>query len=60
MNDKSKLPNPFPGLRSFRSDEDYLFFGREEQAFELVERLQRNRFIGHNRRGSGFVVCGCE
>jgi tetratricopeptide (TPR) repeat protein len=62
MNDKSTLPNPFPGLRSFRSDEDYLFFGREEQALELVARLQRHRFIavvGTSGQGkSSLVRCG--
>lgn len=62
MKDKSTLPNPFPGLRSFRSDEDYLFFGRDEQALELVARLQRNRFIavvGTSGQGkSSLVRCG--
>ena len=37
--------NPFPGLRPFREDEDYLFFGREEQTAELLTRLRKNRFI---------------
>lgn len=27
--DGSAFPNPFPGLRSFESDESHLFFGRE-------------------------------
>jgi hypothetical protein len=62
MSDKSTLPNPFPGLRSFRSDEDYLFFGREEQTLELIGRLQVNRFIavvGTSGRGkSSLVRCG--
>ena len=62
MKTKADLMNPFPGLRSFRSDEDYLFFGREEQTLELVMRLQRNRFIavvGTSGRGkSSLVRCG--
>ena len=62
MNDKSTLFNPFPGLRSFRSDEDHLFFGREEQTLELMARLERNRFItvvGSSGRGkSSLVRCG--
>ncbi len=62
MNDKSTLFNPFPGLRSFRSDEDHLFFGREEQTLELVSRLQQHRFIavvGSSGRGkSSLVRCG--
>ncbi len=62
MKNKADLMNPFPGLRSFRSDEDYLFFGREEQTLELVTRLQRNRFIavvGTSGRGkSSLVRCG--
>jgi WD40 repeat protein len=37
--------NPFPGLRAFNSDEDYLFFGREEQSNTLVTELADNRFI---------------
>jgi len=37
--------NPFPGLRPFRSDEDYLFFGREQQTSELLVRLRDHRLI---------------
>ncbi len=40
-----KCFNPFPGLRPFEADEDYLFFGREGQSDELLRRLQRNRFL---------------
>ena len=38
--------NPFPGLRPFRADESYLFFGREKKTDELLRRLQSNRFLG--------------
>ena len=37
--------NPFPGLRPFRTDEDYLFFGREGQSEEILRRLRLNRFV---------------
>ena len=32
----SERPNPFPGLRPFRSDEHHLFFGREEESLRLA------------------------
>jgi WD40 repeat protein/tetratricopeptide (TPR) repeat protein/energy-coupling factor transporter ATP-binding protein EcfA2 len=38
-------PNPFPGLRPFRSDEHHLFFGREEQTAALLQLLRKNRFL---------------
>ena len=54
--------NPFPGLRAFRQDEDYLFFGREEQTMELLQRLSGNRFVavvGTSGSGkSSLVRCG--
>ncbi len=37
--------NPFPGLRSFGPHEDHLFFGREKQSAELLQRLRTQRFI---------------
>ena len=37
--------NPFPGLRPFEQEEDYLFFGREEQTDALLERLRKTRFL---------------
>ena len=36
---------PYPGLRPFREQESHLFFGREEQAEELLSRLQHSRFL---------------
>jgi hypothetical protein len=54
--------NPFPGLRPFTQDEDYLFFGREEQTLELLQRLGGNRFVAVvSTSGSGkssLVRCG--
>lgn len=37
--------NPFPGLRPFQTDEDWLFFGRERQTAELLARLGEYRFL---------------
>jgi len=37
--------NPFPGLRPFEFDENYLFFGREEQVAQLLQRLGSTRFL---------------
>jgi WD40 repeat protein len=54
--------NPFPGLRPFTQEEDYLFFGREEQTVELLQRLAGNRFlavVGTSGSGkSSLVRCG--
>jgi tetratricopeptide (TPR) repeat protein len=54
--------NPFPGLRPFTQEEDYLFFGREEQTIELLQRLGGNRFVavvGTSGSGkSSLVRCG--
>src|SRR3954465_9487280 len=41
----SGSPNPFPGLRPFRSDEHHLFFGREAQTAALLQLLGANRFL---------------
>lgn len=43
--------NPFPGLRPFSKEENYLFFGREKHVEELVKRLKANRFA---------AVLGCS
>src|ERR1700680_4460869 len=55
-------PNPFPGLRPFTQEEDYLFFGREEQTLELLQRLGNHRFmavVGTSGSGkSSLVRCG--
>ena len=46
--------NPFPGLRPFEPDEDFLFFGRERQTDELLRRLRTTRFLSIlGRSGSG-------
>lgn len=41
----SFVTNPYPGLRPFETEEDYLFFGREGQSEEILARLRRERFV---------------
>jgi hypothetical protein len=36
---------PYPGLRPFRYDESDVFFGREQQTDQLLDRLSRTRFL---------------
>jgi len=36
---------PFPGLRSFTSEEAKFFFGREGQSDEILRRLETTRFV---------------
>jgi len=51
--------NPFPGLRPFEMEEEYLFFGREEQRQELVGLLREQRFltvIGSSGSGKSSLV----
>ncbi len=59
---QTALLNPFPGLRPFRTDESHLFFGREGQIDEVLEKLENNRFIailGSSGSGkSSFMYCG--
>lgn len=37
--------NPFVGLRPFESDESILFFGRQQQVAELLQRLHQFHFV---------------
>jgi hypothetical protein len=37
--------NPFPGLRSFASDDRQFFFGREEEIYALYRLLDQSRFV---------------
>jgi WD40 repeat protein len=37
--------NPFVGLRPFESEESLLFFGRQEQTMDLMERLHVHHFV---------------
>lgn len=55
------MKNPFVGLRPFRKEESHLFFGREEQVDDILEKLFANRFasiLGNSGAGkSSFVYC---
>lgn len=37
--------NPYVGLRPFEMDESLLFFGRNEQTLELLQRLHEHHFV---------------
>lgn len=57
-----ELNNPFPGLQPFQRGQEHLFFGRENQTDELVDRLQKTHFlavVGSSGCGkSSLVQCG--
>lgn len=40
-----EFPNPYPGLRPFKLEESYLFFGREGQSEDLLRKLQHSHFV---------------
>ncbi|MFZ1291379.1 MAG: hypothetical protein WAR79_14890, partial [Melioribacteraceae bacterium] len=42
---KTFTTNPYVGLRPFEVDESILFFGRNEQTLELLQKLHENHFI---------------
>jgi WD40 repeat protein/ABC-type dipeptide/oligopeptide/nickel transport system ATPase component len=51
--------NPFPGIRNFEPDEDYLFFGRTRQIEEVSALLSATRFlalIGYSGSGKSSLV----
>ena len=53
------IANPFPGLRAFEPEEDYLFFGRERQVDDLLTNLRRTRFlsvVGSSGSGKSSLV----
>ncbi len=54
--------NPFPGLRSFSTDECHLFFGREGQVDDILLKVSSNRFVtvmGYSGSGkSSLMFCG--
>ena len=48
--DEPEVMNPFPGLRPFKLEESHLFFGREGQTDEVLQKLSDHHFvsiIGH-------------
>lgn len=40
-----EISNPYPGLRSFEPEEDFLFYGREQQIDDLIRKLRNNKFL---------------
>ena len=51
--------SPFRSLQSFDPDDAWLFFGRDRDTSELVERLQRSRVlvvIGNSGSGKSSLV----
>lgn len=40
-----ELTNPYVGLRPFEIDESILFFGRNDQTLELLQRLHKHHFV---------------
>jgi hypothetical protein len=42
---KSDTTNPYVGLRPFDIDEGLLFFGRNDQTLELLQRLHQHHFV---------------
>jgi WD40 repeat protein len=54
--------NPFPGLRPFAPEESDLFFGREMESREVLQKLLKNQFItviGASGTGkSSLIYCG--
>lgn len=55
----SVIFNPFPGLRAFEESDEHLFFGRERQVDELLEKLSGHRFlavIGTSGSGKSSLV----
>ena len=54
-----EIYNPFPGLRAFEEDEEYLFFGREKQIDELLTKLRLTRFlavVGESGSGKSSLI----
>src|SRR5215217_1498006 len=51
--------NPFPGIRNFEPEEDYLFFGREKQIQEIQDILAERHFlalIGYSGSGKSSLI----
>jgi hypothetical protein len=51
--------SPFRSLTSFRTDDAWLFFGRDQEIADLVERLQRSRVlfvIGNSGSGKSSLI----
>jgi len=59
MSDVRLNINPFPGIRSFESEEDFLFFGRDEQIKGMLDILSDKHFlalIGYSGSGKSSLI----
>jgi hypothetical protein len=45
VSEEIAIVNPYPGLRPFEPAEADRFFGRKEQTYELLRRLEEHRFV---------------
>ena len=53
--------NPFPGLRPFIPEDSNLFFGRDQESDEVIQKLLKNRYIsviGASGSGKSSLVYG--
>lgn len=59
---KEKVFNPYPGLRPFSIQENFLFFGREGQSEEVIRNLTTYRFAAITGASGGgkssLIYCG--
>src|SRR5262249_15575905 len=46
IEDVRTVKYPYPGLRTFETEEAEIFFGREQHVDDLLVRLERKRFLG--------------
>src|SRR5688572_22156928 len=56
---QQKTSSPFPGLRPFEPEESELFFGREDDIQDILDRLRRTHFlavVGSSGCGKSSVV----
>ena len=44
--DSSSFPSPFPGLHAFEPKQTDLFFGRDLEIRQLIQKLRAQRFVG--------------
>src|ERR1017187_8185710 len=45
MSSAATARNPFPGLRPFKAEDSTLFFGRDDQTGEALDRLLRQKML---------------
>src|ERR1700730_5901271 len=53
------IENPFPGLRPFEKDESDIFFGRDDETYDLLKKLRTVHFLavlGPSGSGKSSIV----